>query len=67
MFVMMMAPNGTRILLNIEQTFAFTEDPAHLATAISLAGFGMPLGVSLDTIAADFLGGAEEGGTDADK
>jgi len=62
MFVLMPAPNGSRLLLNLELTFAFSEDAAGLALAISVGGAQLPLGVKFNTIAED-LGGEQDGNT----
>lgn len=61
MFVLMFAPNGSRLLLNTDLVFAFTEDPAGLAIAVSLNGSPMPLGVKFDVVTNDFLGGEQDG------
>lgn len=56
MFVMVFAPNGARVLLNLDLSFAITEDQAGLASAISNAGHVVALGVKLDVIASELLG-----------
>lgn len=55
LFVMLKAPNGARLLLNLEQVFAFSEDDAGLAAAISITGAVVPLGMRLDDVANDVL------------
>jgi hypothetical protein len=54
-WVEMQKPDGKRLLLNLDLTFCFDEQPNGMAQAISINGVGAPTGTSYDTVKADLM------------
>lgn len=50
MWLEMKNPEGKRLLLNLELTFCFVEQPDGSAQAVSLQGVGAPVGATFDEV-----------------
>ncbi len=50
MWVEMKKPDGTRLLLNLDLTFCFDEQPDGTAQAVSINGVGAPTGATMDAV-----------------
>lgn len=53
MFVAVKAPNGKRMLINLELTFCYVEEDNGTASAVSIAGTKAATGETFDTILSD--------------
>lgn len=55
MWVEMKKPDGKRLLLNLDLTFCFDEQPDGTAQAVSINGVGAPVGVMMDAVIAEMM------------